>query len=144
MVQLLDPLPLNANGGGHLKIGNSPYRFILEDLVTLKAKGNTPGALKFTGRLIPTDGTAPYKMTLTLLKNGTVYTMVIQRRKGKAYPDSWNATAKTRVRILTLHDRLGGRVEISCEGPLTGVVGQLPVNADWSGQISGVISGEID
>jgi len=63
--------------------------------------------------------------------------------KGRSYPDSWNATAKTRVHILKLDDQMGGRVEISCEGPLTGVVEQNPVNADWSGQIWGEISGLI-
>jgi hypothetical protein len=140
MLLALEPLPLQAGGGGNLKIGNDNYRFVLEDLVSIPAKANFPGVLKFMGRLIPSDGTAPYKMALTLQKNGTVYMMTIQRRKGKAYPDSWNATAKTQVHILKLNDRMGGRVEISCEGPLTGVVGQMPVNADWSGQISGVIS----
>jgi hypothetical protein len=142
-VQSFDPLPLNASGGGKLKIGDGAYRFAVEDLATIRAKGSFPGALKFVGRLIPGDGTAPYRMTLTLLKTGTIYTMVIQRRKGKAYPESWNATIQTRMHILKLDDRMGGRVEISCEGPLIGIIGGKSVNADWSGLISGVISLEI-
>lgn len=143
LVQSVEPLPLSAGGGGSLKIGGGHYRFVLQDLVTIGTKDRSSGVLKFVGRLIPGDGTLPYQMTLTLLKNGTVYMMTIQRRRGNAYPDSWNATANTRVRILKLNDRLGGRVELDCEGPLVGVVGQRPVQADWSGQIWGVITGEV-
>ncbi|GLH72402.1 hypothetical protein GETHLI_09040 [Geothrix limicola] len=138
-------LELQAKGGGELKIGATSYRFALTDLSTAPAKGGLSGALKLTGNLVPKDGSAgTFHMTLIVLKSGGLYTLRIERRNGKAYPDSWAATLKTKTRALKLEDRPGGRVEIQCEGPLTGVIAQRPTQADWSGTLWAVFPGETE
>jgi len=132
---------LKATGGGDLKIGAINYQFTLTDLSMAPPKGGLPGAVRLTGTLASRDGSPDFRLDLTVLKNGTLYMLVIQRRNGQAYPDSWNATAKTRARILKLDDRLGGRLEIRCDGPLTGVLAQKPVHATWSGTLWAIFPG---
>lgn len=134
-LQAQGSVELKAVGGGELKIGATTYLFTLADLSMAPPKGGLPGAVKLTGTLASRDGSPGFRMDLTVLKNGTLYMLVIQRRMGQAYPDSWNATPKTRVRILKMEDRLGGRVEIRCDGPLTGVLAQKPVQASWTGSL---------
>ncbi|MBI1753229.1 MAG: hypothetical protein HY014_00360 [Acidobacteria bacterium] len=126
---------LKAKGGGTLKIGATTYDFALTDLATAPPAGGLPGALKLVGRLVPKDGSGAFRMTLTLLNTGSLYTLRIERRQGQTYPDSWAATAKTKTRALRLEERPGGRVEIQCEGPLAGVISQRPAKADWSGRL---------
>ena len=122
-------------GGGELKLGATPYRFELTHLTSAPPAGGLPGALKWEGNLIPRDASRPFHMILTVLKNGSLYMLKIERKTSQGYPDSWAATLKTRTRFLKLEDQPGGRVEIRCEGPLTGIIAKHPENAIWSGQL---------
>ncbi|HJW73978.1 MAG TPA: hypothetical protein VJ486_14225 [Geothrix sp.] len=132
---------IKAQGGGDLKIGANSYQFTLEAFYTAPPKGGLPGAVKFSGLLSAKDGSAPFHMDLSVLKNGTLYMLTIQRRNGRSYPDSWNATQKTKTRFLKLEDRPGGRFELRCEGMLTGVISQKPAQANWSGTLWAVQPG---
>jgi hypothetical protein len=134
-------IDLKAKGGGELKIGAISYQFVLTDLGTAPAKGGLPGAVKLVGNLVPKDGSGTFHMTLTVLNTGSLYTLHLERRKGQAYPDSWAATVNTKTRALRLDERPGGRIEIQCEGPLTGVLSQKPTNAEWSGVLWAVFPG---
>lgn len=135
-------IDLQAKGGGDLKIGATSYQFVLTDLTSAPAKAGLPGAVKLVGNLVPKDGSGAFHLSLTILKNGTLFTLNIERRNGKAYPDSWAATLKTKTRAPRMEDRPGGRIEIQCEGPLTGVIAQKPTKADWSGTLWAVFPGE--
>jgi hypothetical protein len=129
-------------GGGEIKIGAAKYQFQLAGLSTAPSKGGLAGAVKVEGDLVPEMGGLPFHMTLTLLRDGTLYMLRLERRSSpKAYPDTWAATAKTRVRPLRMEERPGGRIELRCEGPLSGYIAQRPQEAAWSGTIWAVLPG---
>lgn len=132
---------MKPDGGGTLKIGDTSYRLDLMDLQTTPAKGATPGLVRLQGNLLPPDGSRPFHITLTLMKNGSLFMLNIGRKAPGAYPDSWAATQKTCTRVIKLEDRPGGRVEFKCEGPLTGVISQKPAQAEWSGRLWAVFPG---
>jgi hypothetical protein len=134
-------IDLGAKGGGDLKIGTTSYQFVLTNLSSSPSKGGLPGAIKLVGNLVPKDGSGAFHMTLTLLNTGALYTLQIERRRGKAYPDTWAATVKTTTRLLRLDGHPGGRLELQCGGPLSGVVSQRPVNAEWAGLIWAIFPG---
>lgn len=127
--------PSKAIGGGEIHLGTARHRFSLTRFSTAPPAGGLPGALKFEGMLEPERHGAPFRLSLTVLRDGTLYRMSLQRRTASGYPDSWNATLKTRVRLLKQEDRLGGRTEIQCEGPLTGVINQKPAHTSWAGTL---------
>lgn len=126
---------MKPKGGGELKIGDTLYRFDLTRLSTAPPKGNLSGAVKLEGNLVPQDAARAFHLTLTVLKDGSLYMLRIDRRPPGSYPDTWAATPKTRTRVLKLEDRPGGRIEIRCEGRLTGVLGQQPQDRPWSGTL---------
>jgi|GEM_PF-4826606 hypothetical protein len=129
--QIID---LKPKGGGNLKIGGVSYRFELTGLMSAPPKGGLPGAIRLEGNLVP-DAGHPFHMVLTVLKSGSLYLMHMERNLPNAYPDNWAATPKTRIHALKLEDRPGGRVELRCEGPVTGIIAQRPQDATWSGTI---------
>ena len=126
---------LKARGGGALKIGATSYQFALDEVWVAPAKGGLPGAVKLVGSLVPDSGGPGFRMTLSVLKTGALYMLTIERRNGRAYPDSWAATVKTKTKALRMEAQPGGRIEIQCEGPLTGVIAQRPAHAAWSGTL---------
>jgi hypothetical protein len=130
--QAIDAL---AMGGGELKIGTVTYRFELKALFTAPPKGGLPGAFRIQGRLVPTDASPAFDLDLTLLKTGTLYMLRIDRKGAASYPDSWAATAKTRLRPVSLQDGPGGRVEVECLGTLSGVIARKPRTAAWQGHL---------
>jgi hypothetical protein len=135
-------LDLRVAGGGELTIAETTYRFEPGSLFTAPPKGGLPGAIRIQGRLVPTRGAGAFDLDLTVLKTGTLYQLRLERKGPGAYPDSWAATAKTRLRPLSLQDRPGGRVELECLGPLTGVIARKPRTASWSGRIWATFPGE--
>lgn len=122
-------------GGGTLTLGAESFQFEPRGAATAPPRGGLPGAIRLKGVLIPAKGGRTITLNLVVLKNGQLYTLSL-RRGGKAdYPDTWAAEAGTRVKVLILEDHPGGRVELACEGPLTGVVGQRPVSSQWHGRL---------
>lgn len=128
-------LDLAPQGGGTLKIDGVPYRFEVTDLSSAPPKGGLPGAIRLEGRLVPQGATQAFRLSLTVLKDGSLYMLRIERKAPGSYPDSWAATLKTIARAERLEDRPGGRIDIHCEGPLTGVVAGHPKNSSWSGSL---------
>lgn len=127
--------PFRPQGGGSIKIGEMAYRFEPTDLLTAPAKGGLPGVVRLEGNLVPKDGSRPFHMTLTMLKDGSLYMLRVERKASGAYPDTWAATQKTRTHALHMQDHPGGRVEIRCEGHLTGIIAKRPQEAEWSGTL---------
>jgi hypothetical protein len=142
MAQVLD---LKPRGGGALRIGETSYRVQVIRLSSAPPKGGLPGAVKLEGDLVPQDGTRPFHMVLTVLKDGTLYLLHIQRQAPNAYPDTWspslNPRLRGRVRATRLEDRPGGRVEFHFEGGLTGIINQLPRDTTWSGTVWAIFPG---
>jgi hypothetical protein len=138
-------LDLSPKGGGDLRIGGTQYRFELTGLSSAPPKGGLPGAVKLEGNLIAGDSSRPFHMTLTVLKNGSLYLLYIHRSASGGYPDSWSPSLQARLkastRALRLEDRPGGRIELSCEGTLTGMIGRQPREANWSGALWAVFPG---
>ena len=133
---------LKPEGGGELRIGGTSYRFEPTGLGSAPAGGGLPGLIRLEGDLLPKGASRPFHMTLTVMKDGSLYMLRIERRTSpRAYPDSWAATQTTRIRALKLKDRPGGRIELSCEGSLTGILARRPENAPWSGTIWAVFPG---
>lgn len=124
-----------AKGGGELKIDGTLYHFELKALYTAPPKGGLPGAFRIQGRLVPEDQAQALDLDLTVLKTGTLYMLRILRKGPGGYPDTWSATGKTRARITLLEDHFGGRLEIACSGPLTGVIGRRPKTTTWRGSL---------
>lgn len=135
------PRELKPRGGGELKIGSMRYHFEIKSLSAAPAKAGLPGAVKLEGNLIPEDGSPAYQTTVTVLKNGSLYMLQILRKNTGSYPDTWAATLKTRTRALAMDDRPGGRIELRCEGRLTGVIAKRPQEAEWSGTLWAVFPG---
>jgi hypothetical protein len=139
-------IDLKPKGGGDLRIGEIHYRFELADLSSAPPKGGLPGAVKLEGQLFPQNGGRPFHMALTVLKDGSLYLLYIERRTPNAYPDSWspslNARLRARTRALKLEDRPGGRIELQCEGFLTGIIAKRPQEANWSGTIWATFPGD--
>lgn len=133
---------MKPKGGGTLKIGDISYRLEVTDLQTAPAKGGLPGVVRMHGNLLPPGGAHPFHMILTVMKDGSLYMLQIERKAHGAYPDTWAATQKTRTRALRLVDRPGGKVEIRCEGRLTGIIAKHPQEADWSGTLWAIFPGE--
>jgi hypothetical protein len=136
---------LKPQGGGDLRIGGIPYRFELTDLSSAPPKGGLPGAVKLEGDLVPRDAGRPFHMVLTVLKNGSLYLLYIHRATPNGYPDSWspslNARIRARTKALSLEDRPGGRIELRCEGTLTGIIAKQPKESTWSGALWAVFPG---
>ncbi|MDR3685128.1 MAG: hypothetical protein P4L11_15475 [Geothrix sp.] len=130
--QIID---LKPDGGGDLTIGGVAYRFELTGLMSAPPRDGLPGAIRLEGDLVPRKGGRPFHMVLTVLKNGSLYLMHMERGAPHAYPDNWAATPKTRTRALKLEDRPGGRIELRCEGPVTGIIAKRPQDATWSGTL---------
>jgi hypothetical protein len=74
-------------------------------------------------------------LELVVLKDGRLYLLNLRHKGKDGYPDTWAGTEKTRVKVLTLEDHPGGRVELECGGPLTGVVNRKPAMARWQGRL---------
>jgi hypothetical protein len=131
-----------ATGGGELKVGTMAYRFELKALFTAPPKGGLPGAFRIQGRLVPTGSDRPFDLDLTVLKTGTLYMLRIDRKGVDAYPESWSATLKTRIRPISMKDGPGGRVELECLGSLSGIIARRPQTASWQGRIWATFPGE--
>ncbi|HEX9009297.1 MAG TPA: hypothetical protein VF804_02940 [Holophagaceae bacterium] len=137
---LILPVALAASqgpiqGGGTLTLGHTAYRFMPKDLAAAGPKEGLPGALRIRGELIPETGGPVYTLELVVLRNGRLYLLNLRHGTRGQYPDTWAATLSTRVRILALEDHPGGRVELACEGRLTGVVDRRPVSGSWQGHL---------
>lgn len=135
----LSAAPSMVEGGGQLTLAGKVYRFQPTGLFVAPPKGGLPGAIRMTGDLIPASGEAPFQMALVFLRTGQLYLLDIHRSGKGQYPDTWAATQQTRLKILSLQARPGGRLELACSGLLTGVVGQKPVQGRWGGRIWMVI-----
>lgn len=137
---LMLPVALAASqgailGGGTLTLGHTAYRFAPKDVATAGPKDGLPGALRIKGDLVPETGGRTYALELVVLRTGHLYLLNLRHGEKGRYPDTWAATLGTRVKILALEDHPGGRVELACEGRLTGVVDRKPVSASWQGQL---------
>lgn len=137
---LILPVALTAGqaplqGGGSLTLGHAAYRFVPNDLSLAEPKGGLPGAVRIRGELVPEAGGAAYALELVVLWNGRLYLLSIRRGQKAQYPDTWAATLDTRVKLLALEDHPGGRIELECEGRLTGVVDRRPVSGSWQGRL---------
>ncbi|WP_243315848.1 hypothetical protein [Geothrix paludis] len=124
-----------VRGGGDLTLDGIPYRLELASVASIPARSGLPPLVRLTGRLVPEEAARAFDLELSVLKNGTLYMLRVVRQKSGGYPDSWAATGKTRVRFTRLEDRSGGRLELACSGPLTGVIGRKPRNATWRGSL---------
>ena len=124
-----------VRGGGELHLDGTAYRLEPESVASIPARAGLPPLIRLTGRLVPGDPAHAFDLELSLLKDGTLYLLRLVRPTPGGYPDSWAATGRTRVRLLRLEDRSGGRVELACSGPLTGVIGRRPRNGTWRGTL---------
>ncbi|WP_257304266.1 hypothetical protein [Geothrix campi] len=135
-------IDIQAKGGGEVKIGAIAYHFELKAFSTAPPKGGLPGAFRLQGRLVPVEPGQPFALDLTVLKTGSLYMLRIHRQSTGSYPDSWAATAKTRLRPISLQDSPGGRVEVECLGPLSGIIARKPQTAVWQGRLWATFPGE--
>lgn len=124
-----------VRGGGDLTLDGIPYHLELASVASIPARSGLPPLVRLTGRLVPEEPARAFDLELSVLKNGTLYMLRVVRQRSGGYPDSWAATGKTRVRFTRLEDRSGGRLELACSGPLTGVIGRKPRNAAWHGSL---------
>lgn len=124
-----------VRGGGDLTLDGIPWCLELASIASIPARSGLPPLVRLTGRLVPGDPALAFDLELVVLKDGTLYMLRLVRQKPGGYPDSWAATGKTRVRFTRLEDHSGGRLELACSGPLTGVIGQKPRTATWHGSL---------
>lgn len=127
--------PGMIEGGGELRLAGTAYRFQPTGLAVARPKDGLPGAIRLRGDLLPDSGGGAFKLSLVFLRSGQLYLLDIRRGGKGRYPDTWAATPQTRLKILSLQLHPGGRVELVCQGLLTGVIGQKPVQGPWKGRI---------
>lgn len=124
-----------VRGGGEVILDGTAFRLEPASVNTLPARTGLPALVRVTGRLVPPDPAGAFGLELTILKDGTLYMLRILRKGPGGYPDTWAATGRTRARITLLEDHSGGRLEIACSGPLTGVIGRRPKTTTWRGSL---------
>ena len=124
-----------VRGGGDLTLDGAAYRLELASVASTPARLGLPPLIQLRGRLVPEAPARAFDLELTVLKNGTLYLLRLTRPGPGGYPDSWAATARTRARITLLEDRSGGRLELACSGPLTGIIGRKPKGSVWKGSL---------
>lgn len=126
-------------GGGNLHLGQDSFRFTFEslNLAPAQPKLKLPRAFVLRGRLAPPSGT-PLSFELTALEDGRIYGLRMIRKHGHPAEDySWSATLKTRVEVLELDARPGGKLRLSLSGPLTTMEGSKSGSTTWKGELWG-------
>lgn len=132
------PQPAPA-GGGTLTLGKEAYRFVLEavNLAPAQPKLKLPRAFVLRGRLEAETG-APLSFELTALEDGRIYGLrIVRKRPAAGDDDRWGASLKTKVEVLELDARPGGKLRIAVTGPLTYAQGGEGGATTWKGELWG-------
>ncbi len=126
------PFPGREN---KLEIGGTPYLFRPVKLILSTPSAQMKGKRMFRliGRLVPTSGD-PISMELTASEAGSIYLLKLARPRGEAQ-DVWAATLKTKVEILDLQAKAGGRLHLKLTGPLVATLENGGSNTNWEGEI---------
>lgn len=130
-----------APRANRLEIGGIPYQFHPLKLVlstpTAQLKGNR--MLRLSGRLVPAVGEA-IALDLMASETGFLYLLTLTRPRGQGQ-DVWAATMKTRVEVLDLQAKSGGRLHLRLSGPLAATLGSGGSFTQWSGDIQARFNG---
>lgn len=126
-----------AEGGGILHVGIAAFKFRFEsiNLAPAQPKLKVPRTFVLRGKLEPESGPA-LTFELTAMEDGRIYGLRILRKRPKpATDDYWGATLKTKVEVLELDARPGGKLRISLSGPLTSVEENKMGTSSWKGEL---------
>ena len=124
-----------------VEIGETSYRFHPVKLIlstpTAKQKGKR--MFRLAGQLIPASGEA-IAMELTAAENGSIYLLKLTRPRGNGQ-DVWAATMKTKMEVLDLQAKAGGRMQLKLSGPLAATLEKGGSFIQWSGEIQAHFDG---
>ncbi len=137
---LLSPAP-EAQGGGSLVLGKEAYTFAFEglNLAPAQPKLKLPRAFVLRGRLVPEQGPS-LSLELTALEDGRIYGLRILRKRPGGEEERWGAQAKTKVEVLELDARQGGKLRIALSGPLAYAQGSTGSSSTWKGELWGTFT----
>ncbi len=124
-----------------VELGGSSYLFRPVNLFLSSPATQLKGRRMFrlSGQLVPATGGA-IALELTAYETGSIYLLKLTRPKGTAQ-DVWAATMKTRVEVLDLQAKSGGRLHLRLSGPLAATLGSGGSFTQWSGDIQARFNG---
>ena len=128
---------VEGEGGGTLQVGSAAFKFRFESINLAPAQPNLklPRTFVLRGKLEPESGPA-LTFELTAMEDGRIYGLRILRKRPKpATDDYWGATLKTKVEVLELDARPGGKLRLSLSGPLTSVEENKMGPSSWKGAL---------
>ena len=126
-----------------LQIGAESYRFHAEKLIlsTPNPQLNGKRLFRLNGKLLPASG-QPIQLEMTVVEDGRIYLLKLARKRGAGLgEDVWAATLKTRIEVLELQAKAGGRLRLRISGPLAATLKEGGSLTTWSGEIQAVFNG---
>lgn len=135
------PAPSLAPRENRVELGGNTYRFQSQKLILSLPAAQMKGKRMFrlSGRLLPVSGEA-ISMELTASETGSIYLLKLMRPRGNAQ-DVWAATMKTKVEVLDLQGKAGGRLHLKLSGPLAASLDKGGSSTLWSGEIAARFNG---
>ena len=127
--------------GNKVELGGTLYLFHPVELILSSPTAQMKGRRMFrlSGRLVPAGGKA-ISMELTASESGSIYLLKLTRPRGTAQ-DVWAATMKTKVEVLDLQAKAGGRLHLKLSGPLAATLEQGGSFTQWSGEVQARFNG---
>lgn len=128
-----------AQGGGTLHLGKEACQFEFESLNLAPAQPQLklPRTFVLRGKLRPESGPA-LSFELTAMEDGRIYGLrIVRKRPGAGDDDRWGALLKTKVEVVELDARPGGKLRLALSGPLSSVEGARGGTSSWKGELWG-------
>ena len=126
-----------TTGGGSLQIGKESFKFRFESLNLAPAQPKMKLSRTFVlrGKLESESGPS-LAFELTAMEDGRIYGLrILRKRPAAGEQDYWGASLKTKVEVLELDARPGGKLRLSLSGPLTAMENNESGQSSWKGEI---------
>lgn len=122
------------HGGGTLVVDGEPLTFSPRQLLVSPGTPKLGRLVKLMGTLQPRKG-APWTFELQVTEKGVIYMLQFLRKEKGRETGRWSPTLQAKVEVLAFRPEPGGEVRLRFSGPLSGILGIAPKQADWSGEL---------
>jgi hypothetical protein len=121
-------------GGGNLLVDGESFAFKPGQLLVSPGTPKLGRLVKLVGTLRPRKG-APWTFELQVTEKGVIYMLQFLRKEQGRETGRWSPTLKSKVEVLAFRPEPGGEVRLKFSGPLSGILGIAPKQAEWSGEL---------
>lgn len=121
-------------GGGSLTVDGERLSFQPHQLLVSSGTPKLGRLVKLSGSLKPPKG-APWTFDLQVTEKGVIYMLQFLRKEKGRETGRWSPTLRSKVEILAFRPEPGGEVRLKVSGPLSGILGIAPKQAEWSGEL---------